>query len=135
MLGKTVLYTLSPEKNMFSHVVAAAFQESKNGVRGIIQHGSAWWFQNTSIGHRKELELLAEQGVLRNSIGMNIDSRSFLAFVQHDYYRRILCNMLGKWIDRGLMPGDDKTVQGTIEDICYKNAIAFFDFDTQGLDI
>lgn len=125
-LPRTVLYNIDGGKNIVTEAIMACFQDNKEAVRGKMQHGPAWWFQDTLRGNQKQLEDLAEQGILMNFIGMTTDSRSFLSYVRHDYFRRILCNLLGQWIEAGEMPKDDNLIQRFIEDVSYRNALNYF---------
>ena len=129
MLLKTVLYNLNPEKNMFALITSGAFQEKRDDTRGLIQPGPAWSFQNTLNQKRIWMESLAEQGVFMNFIGTTTDAKSLFTLIQHDYFRRILCNILGNWMELGLMPDDGEFVRKVIEDICYKNALVYFGFE------
>ncbi|MDR2977670.1 MAG: glucuronate isomerase [Streptococcaceae bacterium] len=125
-LPKTILYNIDGAKNVVTESVMACFQNNEEAVRGKMQHGPAWWFQDTLRGNQRQLEDLAEQGILMNFIGMTTDSRSFLSYVRHDYFRRLLCSLLGTWIEAGEMPKDDDLIQRFIEDVCYKNALNYF---------
>lgn len=129
VLPKVVLYNIDWTKNNVIESVMACFQESNNNVRGKMQHGPAWWFQDTLRGNRRQLEDLAEQGILMNFIGMTTDSRSFLSYVRHDYFRRILCDCLGSWLEKGEMPNDYLLIRSFIEDVSYKNALNYFGFE------
>lgn len=125
-LPKTILYNIDGSKNVVTETIMACFQDNETGIRGKLQHGPAWWFQDTLRGNRRQLEDLAEQGILMNFIGMTTDSRSFLSYVRHDYFRRILCDCLGNWIEAGEMPYDRELLKTLIESICYKNAQEYF---------
>jgi glucuronate isomerase len=98
-------------------------------VAGKIQYGSAWWFLDQADGMTKQLEALSNMGLLSQFIGMLTDSRSFLSYPRHEYFRRLLCNILGKEIDRGVIPSDIELVGGMVKDICYFNAKRYFNFD------
>lgn len=125
-LPKTILYNIDSGKNQVVESIMGCFQANEAGIVGKMQHGPAWWFQDTYRGNRRQLEDLAEQGILMNFIGMTTDSRSFLSFTRHDYFRRILCDLVGEWVTDGLMPEDEKLIKAFIEDICYKNAARYF---------
>lgn len=125
-LPKTILYNIDGSKNNVLQTVIGCFQENEQGIRGKIQHGPAWWMQDTLRGNRAQLLDLAEQGILMNFVGMTTDSRSFLSYVRHDYFRRILCDVIGEWVHYGEIPNDSELIQEMIEDICYKNAISYF---------
>jgi glucuronate isomerase len=126
LLPKTILYSLNPNDNAALACVAGAFQ--KAGVFGKVQHGSAWWFNDTKNGIISQLSSLAEMGALGGFVGMLTDSRSFLSYTRHEYFRRILCGLLGGWIDNGEYVGDMEFVGKLIEDISYGNAVKYFGF-------
>jgi glucuronate isomerase len=102
------------------------FQNGK--VPGKLQYGSAWWFLDQLDGMRKQIEALSTLGVLSQFVGMLTDSRSFLSYPRHEYFRRMLCNILGSDIERGLIPKDLKLVGALVEDISYNNAKKYFGF-------
>ena len=99
------------------------------GVRNYVQHGSAWWFNDTRRGMRRQLENLADSSVLGNFVGMLTDSRSFLSYTRHEYFRRVLCQLLGEWVEAGEYPADEAFLGKLVEDVSYNNATAFFGFD------
>lgn len=125
-LPKTILYSINPNDNAAIDTIAGCFQTSE--AVGKIQHGSAWWFNDTKIGMEEHLKTLASLGALGSFIGMLTDSRSFLSYPRHDYFRRILCNYLGELVDNGEYPPDLKLLGGIVENICYYNAKRYFDF-------
>ncbi len=125
-LPKTVLYSLNPQDNAMLDTFLGAFQGTE--VAGKIQHGSAWWFNDTKRGMEEQLKSLADLSLLGNFIGMLTDSRSFLSYTRHDYFRRILCNLVGEWVENGEYPNDQKALKELIEGICYKNAQRYFRF-------
>lgn len=125
-LPKTVLYSLNPQDNAMLDTFLGAFQGTE--VAGKIQHGSAWWFNDTKRGMEEQLKSLADLSLLGNFIGMLTDSRSFLSYTRHDYFRRILCNLVGEWVENGEYPNDQKALKEIIEGICYKNAQRYFRF-------
>ncbi|WP_265456523.1 glucuronate isomerase [Enterococcus sp. HY326] len=127
-LPKVILYNIDGTKNVVLESIMACFQDNEAGIKGKIQHGPAWWFQDTLRGNRRQLADLAEQGILMNFIGMTTDSRSFLSYARHDYFRRILCDCLGNWIEAGEVPDDDDFIQEFIESIAYRNALDYFNF-------
>ena len=96
---------------------------------GKIQQGSAWWFNDNKTGMMKQMTSLANLGLLGNFIGMLTDSRSFLSYVRHEYFRRILCNLLGKWVEDGECPRDKRHLNRIVRDICCKNAVRYFGFN------
>jgi len=123
-LAKTILYNLNPRDNELMATIIGAFQDG--GSAGKIQWGSAWWFLDQKDGMEKQLNALSNMGLLSRFIGMLTDSRSFLSYPRHDYFRRILCNMLGNEIEGGLLPNDLKLVGQTVADICYHNVRNYF---------
>lgn len=125
-LPKTVLYSLNPYDNAMLDTFLGAFQGTE--VAGKIQHGSAWWFNDTKRGMEEQLKSLADLSILGNFIGMLTDSRSFLSYTRHDYFRRILCNLIGEWVENGEYPNDQKALKEIIEGICYNNAKKYFGF-------
>ena len=127
-LPKTILYCLNPRDNYALTVLAGCFQ--KEGVKGRVQVGTAWWFLDQQDGMRQNLETLMQVGLVAQSVGMLTDSRSFLAYPRHEYYRRILCQMLGRLVESGQYPAEELPRLGKIvEDICYNNAAEYFGFD------
>ena len=125
-LPKTILYSLNPADNAVIDTVMGCFQNS--GCVGKIQHGSAWWFNDNKTGMEDQMISLANLGVLGNFIGMLTDSRSFLSYTRHEYFRRILCNLIGQWIEDGEYPPDWKSLERIIKGICYNNAKRYFRF-------
>ena len=124
LLPKTILYSLRESDNAYLAVLAGAFQGE--GVPGKVQHGSAWWFNDHIPGMRKQLTDLAAVGILGNFVGMLTDSRSFLSYTRHEYFRRILCELMGQWVESGEYPQDMDTLGGLIKDICFQNAERYF---------
>ena len=123
-LPKTILYSLDSNDDAFLDVLAGSYQSSE--ARGKIQHGAAWWFNDHKQGIKKHLSSLSSLGVLGNFVGMLTDSRSFLSFARHEYFRRILCDYLGELVDRGEYPCDIGYLGSLVEDICYYNAKKYF---------
>ena len=99
------------------------------GVLGKLQLGSAWWFNDSRPGMRAQLTELAANGVLGQFVGMLTDSRSFLSYPRHEYFRRILCNLIGRWVEEGEFPDDRALLGRMVEDICYNNVKRFFGFE------
>ncbi|MHB9049693.1 MAG: glucuronate isomerase [Pirellulales bacterium] len=129
-LAKTILYNLNPRDN---ELVAAMIGNFQDGVTpGKIQYGSGWWFLDQKDGMERQLSALANMGLLSHFVGMLTDSRSFLSYTRHEYFRRILCNWLGGQIEAGLLPEDIEMVGNLVADICYRNAAAYFGFGTKG---
>ena len=124
LLPKTIVYSLNPHDNEMIDTVIGAFQGTE--ASGKIQHGSAWWFSDTKSGMETQLKSLANLSVLGNFVGMLTDSRSFLSYTRHEYFRRILCNVLGTWVENGEYPADMETLGKIVQDICYNNAARYF---------
>ena len=124
MLPKTIIYSLNPHDNEMIDTVIGAFQGVE--AQGKIQHGSAWWFSDTKSGMETQLKSLANLSLLGNFIGMLTDSRSFLSYTRHEYFRRILCNVIGTWVEDGEYPADFDELGKIVEDICYYNAARYF---------
>jgi glucuronate isomerase len=125
-LPKTILYSLNPYDNAAIDTIAGCFQNSE--AVGKIQHGSAWWFNDHKTGMTEHLTMLANVGFLASFIGMLTDSRSFLSYPRHEYFRRILCNLLGTWVENGEYPDDFDTLGELVQNISYYNAINYFGF-------
>lgn len=126
-LPKTILYCLNPRDNYALTVLAGCFQEE--GVKSRVQVGTAWWFLDQLDGMKQNLETQMQVGLISQSVGMLTDSRSFLAYPRHEYYRRLLCQMLGNLVESGQYPVEELDTLGKIvEDICYNNAKEFFGF-------
>ncbi len=123
-LPKTILYSLNPNDNAALVTVMGAFQSG--GTVGKVQHGSAWWFNDHKQGMREQLTTLAADGYLAGFVGMLTDSRSFLSYARHEYFRRILCELLGTWVENGEFPNDEKALRQIVEGVCYQNAKTYF---------
>ncbi len=123
-LPRTVLYSLDAGDNAFLDTLLGAFQGTD--VPGKIQHGSAWWFNDNKQGMRDQMISLANLSLLGNFVGMLTDSRSFLSYTRHEYFRRILCALVGEWVECGEYPNDEKTLRAIVQDICYYNAERYF---------
>lgn len=126
-LPKTILYSLNPCDNYTLGTMLGNFQGSE--AKGKIQLGSGWWFNDQRDGMEAQLQALANLGVLGNFVGMLTDSRSFVSYTRHEYFRRILCNLLGKWVDNGEYPEDYETLGNIVKGISYENARNYFKFD------
>jgi glucuronate isomerase len=124
ILPKTILYSLNPTDHAILAVIAGCFQ--KEGVRGRVQLGAAWWFNDQKEGMEDHLRTLMSTGLLANFVGMLTDSRSFLSFPRHEYFRRILCAQLGRAVEAGELPGDLGLLGGIVKDVCWNNAERFF---------
>ncbi|RED61809.1 glucuronate isomerase [Cohnella lupini] len=129
-LPRTILYSLNPNDNDILASIIGSFQG--DGIPGKIQLGSAWWFNDTKDGMIAQMTSLANMGLLSRFVGMLTDSRSFLSFTRHEYFRRILCNMLGEWVERGEAPNDPGWLGGIVQDIGYRNAERYFRFNGEG---
>ncbi len=128
-LPKTILYSLNPTDNAAIGTIIGCFQDA--GVAGKIQQGSAWWFNDHKRGMTDQMTSLANLGLLSNFIGMLTDSRSFLSYTRHEYFRRILCNLIGGWVENGEYPADEKVLGRIVEDVSYRNAVRYFGFDLE----
>ena len=128
-LPKMVFYSLNPVENAAIDAMCGCFQGNDKKIRSKIQHGSAWWFNDHVEGMREQLKTFAATGVLANFIGMLTDSRSFLSYTRHDYFRRILCDYVGSLIENGEYPDDIEAAGQIIYNISYKNAVDFFGFN------
>jgi len=126
-LPKVVLYNLNPRDNYLFACLTGAFQDGT--FAGKIQFGSGWWFLDQKNGMELQLDALSATGLLSRFVGMLTDSRSFLSFPRHEYFRRILCNLLGSEVDRGELPDDFDALSGLVRDICFGNAKRQFGFD------
>ena len=122
---KTILYSLNPADNEQLGTLIGCFQGSE--IPGKIQHGSAWWFNDTKSGMEDQMKSLANLGLLGNFVGMLTDSRSFLSYARHDYFRRILCNLIGNWVENGEYPNDEAALKRIVEGVCYNNAARYFE--------
>ena len=126
-LPKTIIYDLNPSDN---HKVVTLMQCFQDGVTpGKIQFGSGWWFNDHKDGMNDQMRALAANGVLAKFVGMLTDSRSFLSFPRHEYFRRLLCQLLGEYVENGEYPNDVEFLGQIVEDICYNNAKSFFNLD------
>jgi glucuronate isomerase len=125
-LPKTILYNLNPRDNELMATMIGNFQDGS--VAGKLQYGSGWWFLDQLDGMRKQIDALSYQSILGQFVGMLTDSRSFLSYPRHEYFRRLLCNILGGEIEKGLIPNDLKLIGGLVEDISYNNAKKYFGF-------
>jgi glucuronate isomerase len=125
-LAKTILYNLNPRD---SDMVAAMTGNFQDGLTaGKIQYGPAWWFLDQLDGMTRQIETLSNMGLLSRFIGMTTDSRSFLSFPRHEYFRRLLCDILGRDMERGRLPDDIELIGAMVKDICYFNAKRYFAF-------
>ena len=125
-LPKTILYTLNPKDNYVLATMLGNFQSAE--VKSKIQFGSGWWFNDQRDGMESQLRALANLGSLPNFVGMLTDSRSFLSYTRHEYFRRILCNLIGGWVEDGEFPDDMDTLGTIIKGICFNNTENYFKF-------
>lgn len=123
-LPKTILYTLNPRDNEVLAAMIGCFQGS--GVKGKMQFGSGWWFNDQLDGMARQMEALSQLGLISNFVGMLTDSRSFLSYPRHEYFRRLLCDRFGALIESGQYPNNVEFVGKVVEDICYNNAVNYF---------
>jgi glucuronate isomerase len=130
-LTKTILYNLNPIHN---EVIATMLGNFQDGVTpGKIQFGSGWWFLDQKDGMERQLNALSNLGLLSRFVGMLTDSRSFLSYTRHEYFRRILCNLLGAEIELGLLPKEMELIGSMVRDVCYGNAANYFAFSVPGV--
>ncbi len=125
-LPKTILYTLNPKDNYVLGTMLGNFQKAPTA--GKIQFGSGWWFNDQRDGMEAQMQTLANLGMLSRFVGMLTDSRSFVSYPRHEYFRRILCNLIGKWVEEGEYPADFKTLEKIVRGISYENAKNYFKF-------
>ncbi len=125
-LPRTILYSLNPVDNAYIGTIIGCFQDST--AVGKIQQGSAWWFNDHIKGMTDQIKSLAALGNLSGFVGMLTDSRSFLSYTRHEYFRRILCGIIGEWVEKGEFPEDYKILGKIVEDISYNNAVRYFKF-------
>ena len=126
-LPKTIVYSLNPADNQAIDTIIGCFQRGPEA--GWIQHGSAWWFNDNYMGMVNQMKSLANLSALGNFVGMLTDSRSFLSYTRHDYFRRILCQLIGGWVENGEYPYDEKILSEIIRGISYNNTVEYFGFD------
>ena len=123
-LPKTILYTLNPKDNEALGTLIGCFQGG--GIPGKIQFGSGWWFNDQKDGMIRQMTALGNLGLLSRFVGMLTDSRSFLSYTRHEYFRRILCNLIGQWVENGEAPEDYKLLGNMVQNICFNNASNYF---------
>jgi glucuronate isomerase len=126
-LPKTIIYALNPRDNYLIGTIIGNFQDGS--IPGKIQFGSGWWFNDQKDGMEMQMGSLANLGLLSRFVGMLTDSRSFLSFPRHEYFRRILCNLIGNWVENGEAPEDYNLLGKMVEDISYNNAVEYFGID------
>jgi len=123
-LPKVILYTLNPKDNYVLAALMGSFQGE--GIPGKMQFGSAWWFNDNIDGMTEQMKTLANVGLLSKFVGMVTDSRSFLSYPRHEYFRRILCNLIGEWAEKGEVPDDMDLLGKIVQDISFNNAVNYF---------
>lgn len=128
-LPKTILYSLNPNDNASIGTIIGCFQDSS--AVGKLQQGSAWWFNDHRSGMTEQMVSLANLGLLGNFVGMLTDSRSFLSYTRHEYFRRILCELIGGWVENGEYPEDEAALARIVKGISYNNAVRYFGFDLE----
>lgn len=125
LLPKTILYVLNPRDNYVIGTMIGNYQGG--GIPGKIQFGSGWWFCDQKDGMIDQMKALSQLGLISRFVGMLTDSRSFLSYIRHEYFRRILCNLFGEWVENGEYPADIEFLGQMVQDICYNNAVAYFE--------
>ncbi|WP_428773326.1 glucuronate isomerase [Vibrio sp.] len=124
-LPRTILYCLNPRDNEMLATMIGNFQGG--GIAGKVQFGSGWWFNDQKDGMQRQMEQLSQLGLLSQFVGMLTDSRSFLSYTRHEYFRRILCNLIGQWVENGEAPNDLPFLGNMVENICFGNAKRYFE--------
>ena len=125
-LPKTILYTLNPKDNYVLGTMLGNFQSAP--IKGKIQFGSGWWFNDQRDGMESQMRALANLGMLSHFVGMLTDSRSFVSYPRHEYFRRIFCNLIGKWVEEGEYPNDKEYLEKIVRGVSYENAKNYFNF-------
>jgi glucuronate isomerase len=129
-LAKTILYNINPSDNEIIATMVGNFQDGR--TPGKMQFGSGWWYNDQKDGMERQINVLSNIGILSRFVGMLTDSRSFLSYPRHEYFRRVLCNLFGNDIENGELPADYMLIGETIKDICYRNAVSYFGIDPEG---
>ena len=125
-LPKTILYTLNPKDNYVLGTMLGNFQSGP--YKSKIQFGSGWWFNDNRDGMEAQMKALGNLGILGKFVGMLTDSRSFVSYPRHEYFRRIMCNIIGEWVENGEYPNDKKYLKEIVEGISYRNGKEYFNF-------
>lgn len=128
-IPKTIVYSLNPADNAAIGTIIGCFQGG--GIKNRIQQGSAWWFNDHYIGMTDQMKSLASLSCFGNFIGMLTDSRSFLSYTRHDYFRRIMCHLVGNWVENGEYPDDEKLLREIVRGVSYNNAVEYFGFELE----
>ncbi len=126
-LAKTILYVINPRDNELIASMIGNFQGGS--IRGKMQFGAAWWFNDQKDGMERQINALSNMGLLSCFVGMLTDSRSFLSYPRHEYFRRLLCNLLGTDVENGEMPDEMELIGNMVKDICFRNAVQYFGVD------
>lgn len=124
-LPKTILYSVNPKDN---YVIGSLIGNFQGGTPGKIQFGTAWWFNDQKEGMLEQMKALSNLGLFSRFIGMLTDSRSFLSYTRHEYFRRLVCDLIGQWVENGEVPNDMDMLGNIVQGICYKNAKEYFNF-------
>jgi len=127
-LPRTIIYPINPSDNAAIGTIIGAFQNDSEGGMPRVMQGSAWWFNDNLEGMRTQMISLANLSALGNFLGMLTDSRSFISYPRHEYFRRILCDLIGAWVENGEYPADIEALANLVMDICYNNTKNFFGF-------
>jgi len=128
-LAKTILYVMNPRDNEVVATAVGCFQDGS--LPGKMQFGSAWWFNDQKDGIERQINTLSNMGLLSRFVGMLTDSRSFLSYPRHEYFRRLLCNLLGNDVENGELPDDMELIGNMVKDICFRNAVAYFGIEVK----
>ncbi|WP_025729396.1 glucuronate isomerase [Atopobacter phocae] len=126
ILPKIIFYNLNPSFNKILPNTLGNFQDNQENVKGKLQFGAGWWFNDTEYGMRQQMLYYSEEGILGEFIGMLTDSRSLLSYQRHDYFRRILSSLIGEWVEKGKIPNDEQLLNRFMQKICYENAERYF---------
>src|ERR1039457_6842691 len=127
-LPRTIVYNSNPVENYAFATLTGSF--SAEGISGKVQFGSGWWFMDQKEGIEWQLNALSNVSLLSRFVGMVTDSRSFMSYPRHEYFRRVLCNLLGGEMERGLLPNDEALVGSMVQNICFQNAESYFALPT-----
>lgn len=130
-LPRTVTYSLNPNDDAIITTIMGCFQGNEEGILSRMQHGSAWWFNDHKTGMINQITNLGNSGLLGNFVGMLTDSRSFLSYTRHEYFRRILCEVVGNWVENGEYPNDEESLKTIIEGISFENSNKYFGFNLE----
>lgn len=125
-LPKIIFYNADPNLNHILQTLIQCFQFNTDGIIAKLQQGPAWWFLDTYQGNKNQLIHLAEQGSLLNFVGMTTDSRSFTSYIRHDYFRKILAEIIFDWLSKDIIPNDEQALRNAFKRICYQNALDYF---------